>query len=122
MRASQASPSDPVEVSWSPPSAEATITAITGYTIAYGNGRNASVSSDITLAGLTTNANFIGQTITVCTEFEQLAIQCTSTVVTGKYDNVYYDHLQIDAIMHALFNSLFSSFRCGEAIHLFMLQ
>ena len=99
MRASQASPSDPVEVSWSPPSAGATITAITGYYIIYGNGMNASVSSDITLAGLTTNANFIGQTVTVCTEFEQLSVQCTPTVVTGKYDNVYYDHFQIDAIM-----------------------
>ena len=50
------------------------------------------MSADITSAGLTTNANFIGQTVTVCTEFEQLAIQCTPTVVTGIND-------QFDAIM-----------------------
>ena len=80
--ASQASPSDPVEVSWSPPSGGAT--TITGYTIFYGSGRNLSVPLSIASVGLITNANYIGQTIAVCTEFEQLASQCSSTVVEGK--------------------------------------
>ena len=44
--ASQTSPSDPVEVSWSPLSGGAT--TITGYTIFYGNGANVSVPFYVT--------------------------------------------------------------------------
>ena len=83
VQASQVSPSEPVEVSWSPPSDG--VTTITGYRIFYGNGDNASVTSDVTLVGLTTNnVSYIGQTVTVCTEIELLASPCMSAVVIGK--------------------------------------
>ena len=84
VQASQASPPDPVEVSWSPPSYGAT--TITGYRIFFGNGRNVSVPLDITSISFNArhgNVSYIGQTVTVCTEAELLDNQCISTVVTG---------------------------------------
>ena len=83
--ASQASPSDPVEVSWSPPSGG----AITGYTIFYGNGANLTLPLAATSIGLTLNGDYVGQTVSVCNEAEQLPShdQCTNTTVTdtGSY-------------------------------------
>ena len=80
--ASQASPSDSVEVSWSPPSGGAT--TITGYTIFYGNGANLTLPSVATAISLTLDSDYVGQTVSVCTEAEQLAShdQCTNTTVT----------------------------------------
>ena len=77
--ASQASPSDPVEVSWSPPSGGAT--AITGYTIFYGNENSGSLPSVTTSIGLMLNGDYVGQTVSVCTEAEQLASQCANTSI-----------------------------------------
>ena len=79
VQASQASPSDPVEVSWSPPSDGAT--TITGYRIFYGNGGNGSLPSVVTSVSLTLNVNLIGQTVSLCTEAEQLTSQCTNATV-----------------------------------------
>ena len=78
--ASQASSSDPVEVSWSPPSGGAT--TITGYTIFYGNGANLALPLAATSIGLTLDSDYVGQTVSVCTEAEQLPSQCTNTTVT----------------------------------------
>ena len=82
VQAGQASPSDPVEVSWSPPVNGAT--AITGYRIFYGNGENASLPSVGTFIHLALNVNLIGQTVSLCTEAEQLASGCTSATVEDK--------------------------------------
>ena len=73
-----------MEVSWSPPSDGASI--ITGYRIFYGSGENASVTSDVSGASLTprlANVSYIGQNVSVCTEVEQLDIQCITTSVIG---------------------------------------
>ena len=78
VQASQASPSDPVEVSWSPPSDGVTIT---GYRIFYGNGGNGSLPSVATFILLDLNVNLIGQTVSLCTEAEQLTSQCTNATV-----------------------------------------
>ena len=86
VQASQASPSDPVEVSWSPPSDGTT--TITGYRIFYGNGENISLPSNVNSIGLATrhaNVSYIGQRVTVCSEVELLDNQCVTTVVTGMY-------------------------------------
>ena len=79
VQAIQASPSDPVEVSWSPPSDGAT--TITGYRIFYGSDGNGSLPPVTTSVSLTLNANLIGQTVSLCTEAEQLTSQCTNTTV-----------------------------------------
>ena len=78
-----------MEVSWSLPFDGATI--ITGYTIFYGNGGNVSLPSVATFIHLDLNVNLIGQTVSLCTEAEQLTSQCTNatveitgTVVTGE--------------------------------------
>ena len=84
VEASQASPSDPVEVSWSPPSDGATI--ITGYRIFYGSRENASVTSDVSGVSLTPrfgNVSYVGQNVSVCAEVEQLDIQCIITSIIG---------------------------------------
>ena len=85
--ASQASPSDPVEVSWSPPSGGAT--TITGYTIVYGNEANLTLPLAATSIGLTLDSDYIGQTVSVCTEAEQLASQCTNATVTDTGTGIY---------------------------------
>ena len=83
VQASQASPSDPVEVSWRPPSDGAT--TITGYRIFYSSGMNILVPPDIISIHFTTDASYVGQRVTVCTEAEQLTSQCTSAaVITGE--------------------------------------
>ena len=82
VRASQASPSDPVEVSWSPPSGGAT--TITGYTIFYANGSNGSLPSHATSIGLTLNDDYVGQIVSVCAEAAQLASQCVNTSIGGE--------------------------------------
>ena len=80
VQASQASPSDPVEVSWSTTSDGAT--TITGYRIFYGNGeKNISLPSAATSITFELNVNLIGQTVSLCTEAEQLASQCTNVTV-----------------------------------------
>ena len=81
VRASQASPSDPIEVSWSPPLGEGT--TITGYRIFYGHGANESLSSIATSIGLMLNTDNVGQTVSVCTEAEQLTSQCSNATVSG---------------------------------------
>ena len=83
VEASQASPSDPVEVSWRPPSDGAT--TISGYRIFCCGGKNILVPPDIISIHFTTSASYVGQRVTVCTEAEQLTSQCTNaTVVIGE--------------------------------------
>ena len=81
VQASQASPSDPVEVSWSPPSNGAT--TITGYRIFYGSGENVSLPSLATGISLLLSTNYVGHTITLCAEAEAKMSQCVNATVTG---------------------------------------
>ena len=53
-----------------------------GYRIFYGNaGENVSLPSVATSISLTLNVNLIGQTVSLCTEVEQFASQCTNATV-----------------------------------------
>ena len=70
VQASQAGTAAPVEVSWSPPSGGAV--TLTGYGIFYGNGRNISVPAVVTSIGLLLNESYIGQSLSVRSEVDQL--------------------------------------------------
>ena len=77
--ASQASPSDPVEVSWSPPSGGAT--TITGYTIFYGNEANISVPFYVTrifveLVNELQSVSIRSESTQLPSETIQIAIEC----------------------------------------------
>ena len=98
--ASQASPSDPVEISWSPPSGG----AITGYTIFYGNRANLTLPLAATSIDLTLNGDYVGQTVSVCTEAERLTSQCTNTTVTVTGTGIYIG--AIDLIIIGRANSI----------------
>ena len=72
-----------MEINWSPPSAE--ISAVTSYRIFSCSGKNIVVPPDIISIRFTTDASYVGQTVSVCTEAEQLISQCiNATVVTGE--------------------------------------
>jgi hypothetical protein len=73
-----------VEVSWSPPSDGANI--ITGYRIYYGSGKNASVPAVATYIGLRVNGDYVGQSISVRSEADQLYSELINTSITvGEY-------------------------------------
>ena len=82
VRATQSGSSAPVEIGWSPPSDGANI--ITGYRIFYGSGKNISVAAAAiaTYIGLRVNENYIGQTVSVRSEADQLYSEVISTSVT----------------------------------------
>ena len=82
VRASQASPSDPVEVSWSPPSGGAV--TITGYRIFYGDGESVSLPSVATAIGLKLRESYVGQLLSLCTEAKEFTSQCITTTITGR--------------------------------------
>ena len=69
-----------MEVSWSPPSGGAGI--ITGYRIYYGNGENILILSVATSIGLRVDGNYVGQSISVRSEADQLYSELISTSVT----------------------------------------
>ena len=71
VRATQSSPSAPVEVSWSPPTDQGTFN-ITGYRIFYGSGQNISILSVLTSVGLVVSENYDGQTLSLRSESDQL--------------------------------------------------
>ena len=79
VQASQASPSDPVEVSWSPPSDEAT--SITGYRIFYGNsGDNITVPYYVTRIFVDVN----GQSVSIRSESTQLPSEAVQVAIKGE--------------------------------------
>ena len=82
VRATQSSSSAPVEVSWSPPFDGAT--NITGYRIFYGSGKIVLVPSvaDITLVGLKVDGNYIGQSVSIRSESDQLYSELINVSVT----------------------------------------
>ena len=69
-----------MEVSWCPPSGGANI--ITGYRIYYGNGQNILVLSVATSIGLRVNGNYIGQSISIRSEADQLYSELINTSVS----------------------------------------
>ena len=80
VQATQSSSSGPVEVSWSPPSDKTNI--ITGYRIYYNNGENTSVQSVATSIGLQINGNYIGQSMSIRSEADQLYSELVNVSVT----------------------------------------
>ena len=82
VQASQSSSAGPVEVSWSPPSDGANI--ITGYRLFYGNGQNVSVPSVITYIGLVVKGSYIGQTVSLRSEADQLYSELINVTI-GEY-------------------------------------
>ena len=83
VQATQSSASAPVEVSWSPPTSGAT--NITGYRIFYGNGKNVSVPSVVTIIGLALNKDSVGETVSVRSEADQLFSEyVTITITVGR--------------------------------------
>ena len=82
VQASQSSSAGPVEVSWSPPSDGANI--ITGYRLFYGNGQNVSVPSVITYIGLVVKGSYIGQTVSLQSEADQLYSELINVTI-GEY-------------------------------------
>ena len=86
VRATQSGSSDPVEVSWSPPSDAAP--AIIGYRIYYGSGQNVFIPSItiITSVSLRVDANYIDQNVSIRSESDQLYSELVNVSVTmGKY-------------------------------------
>ena len=81
VQATQASASAPVEVSWSPPSGGAA--TITGYRIFYGNGESILVPSIITGISLALNGSYIGQSVSLHSEFSQLSSELINVTVTA---------------------------------------
>ena len=71
VRATQSSPSAPVEISWSPPPDQGAFN-ITGYRIFYGSGQNISILSVLTSVGLVMSENYDGQTLSLRSESGQL--------------------------------------------------
>ena len=71
VRATQSSPSAPVEISWSPPPDQGAFN-ITGYRIFYGSGQNISILSVLTSVGLVVSENYDGQTLSLRSESDQL--------------------------------------------------
>ena len=82
VRATQSGSSDPVEVSWSPPSDAAP--AIIGYRIFYGNEQSVFVPSvtAITLIGLKVDRSYIGQNVSIRSESDQLYSELVNIFVT----------------------------------------
>ena len=85
----QSSSSAPVEVSWSPPTDGANTGIITGYRIYYGNGQNVSIqailssSNDIILTFyLRVNTDYVGQTVSVRSEADQLYSELVNVSVS----------------------------------------
>ena len=87
VRATQSSPSAPVEVSWSPPT-EGDVN-ITGYRMFYSNGENVSVPVVITSVGLRVDRNYRGETVFLRSESDRLYSELVNVTV-GKlqYINV----------------------------------
>ena len=83
VRATQSSPSAPVEVSWSPPT-EGDI-GITGYRIFYGNGQNVSIPPVALSIGIRTNESCDNQSVFLRSEAGQLFSELISILV-GKYN------------------------------------
>ena len=71
VRATQSSPSAPVEISWNPPPDQGAFN-ITGYRIFYGSGQNISILSVLTSVGLVVSENYDGQTLSLRSESGQL--------------------------------------------------
>ena len=84
--ATQSSSSDPVEVSWDPPSSGDDV--ITGYRIFYGNGKNVSVNPIITSVGLRVTTNFLGQTLFIRSETDGIYSELINVSVTTGKSNV----------------------------------
>ena len=84
VQATQCSPSDPVEVSWSPPSSA--ISNITGYRIYYGNGENVTLPSVVTHIGLSMNADAVGQNVSIQSEanHQLLVSELVTVTIDGK--------------------------------------
>ena len=83
VRATQSSPSAPVEVSWSPPSYGAS--SITGYRIFYGSGQNVFIPSIaiITSVSLKVDRSYIGQNVSIRSESDQLYSELVNVSVTA---------------------------------------
>ena len=71
-----------MEVRWSPPSDGAN--SITGYRIYYGNGQNVFVQSvtTITLVGLNVDENYVGRSVSIRSEADQLHSELINVPVT----------------------------------------
>ena len=98
VRATQSSPSAPVEVSWSPPPGQEGF-EITGYRIFYGSGPdNVSIPSMfVTSVSFRMNGSYDGQTVSIRSESNQLYSELVNVTV-GKL--FYHSTFSIAELVH----------------------